>query len=178
MIRTLVFFVVMVFTLISCEQKPSLQKYYVEKADEKNFSTLDIAPGIINTDKVSLTAEEKVALKSLHKFNVLIYKSDSTNQKQYDDEKLKVKDVLKSDSYDELVKFNSGGMGASINTKGEGEHIDEFVIFVHNTKTGFGVVRVLGDDMTPNNVMTIAGLLQKANIDTEQLKPLQELMKK
>ena len=54
---------------------------------------------------------------------------------------------------------------------------DEFVVFVHNQDNGFGVVRVLGDDMTPNNVLTIAGLLEKANIDTQQFAPLQQLLK-
>jgi hypothetical protein len=177
MTRTFIAFALIMLLLMSCEQKPTLQKYYVEKAGSKNFSTIDIAPSIINTDSLSLSADEQTALKSLHKLNVLVFKATPDNQKEYEKEKVKVKELLKEDKYDELIKFNSGGMGASISTKGEGEHIEEFVVYVHNPTSGFGVVRVLGDDMTPNNVLTIAGLLQKANIDMEQLKPLQELMK-
>ena len=74
------------------------------------------------------------------------------------------------------MKVSIGGGGASINTKGEGEHIEEFVVFVHNKQNGFGVVRVLGEDMTPDNVMTMVGLLQKGKLDLKQLEPLKDLM--
>lgn len=164
--------------LVSCSQEPTLQKYYVDNSDNKEFITLDIAPNIINTDSLELSADEKTALKSLHKFNVLIYKADSIDKTKYVAEKDKVKNLLKTDGYEELMKVNSAEGGFSISTKGEGEHIDEFVVFAHQQENGFGVVRVLGEDMTPTNVMTIAGLLQKANLDMEQLKPLQEMMKK
>lgn len=178
MIRTFLLFTLLVIGLVSCEQKPTLQKYYVENSGRHNFSTVDIAPSFIKTDSLSLSAEEKKAIASLHKFNVLVYKADSTNPAEYEAEKAKVKEVLKTDAYDELMKFNAGGMGASINTKGEGEHIEEFVVFVNNKETGFGVVRVLGEDMTPNNVLTIAGLIQKSGINAEQFKPLQQLLVK
>ena len=164
--------------LASCNQEPTLQKYYVENSDSKEFVTLDIAPNIINTDSLELSADEKKALESLHKFNVLIYKADSIDKSKYVAEKDKVKNLLKTDQYEELMKVNSADGGFSISTKGEGEHIDEFVVFAHQQESGFGVVRVLGEDMTPTNVMTIAGLLQKANLDMDQLKPLQEMMKK
>ena len=178
MIRTLTAFLLMVIALASCSQEPTLQKYYVEKAGKPSFSTFDIAPTIINSKKLPLSAEEQKALESLHKFNILIYQKDGKKPAEYDKEKEKVKTLLKDDKYEELMKFNAGGMGASISTKGEGENIDEFVVFVNNTETGFGVVRVLGEDMTPNNVLTIAGLIQKAGIDPQQLKPLEQLMTK
>lgn len=177
MIRTFFAFVLLVVALASCDNKPTLQKYYVEHSGKPNFSTVDIAPTFINADKLKLSAEEEKALKSLHKFNVLIFqKRDQEAAAAYEQEKDKVKALLKDDRYEELIKFNRGGMGASISTKGEGENIDEFVVFVNNAETGFGIVRVLGEDMTPNNVMTIAGLIQKASIDKEQLKPLQQLI--
>lgn len=176
---TLYVFGLMLLVLASCSKEPTLQKYYIEKGSSPGFVSLDIAPTFINTDHVKLSAEEKKALNSLEKFNVLVYKKDSTDvsNKKYNLEKDKVKTLVKTE-YEELMKINNGTSGASISTKGEGEHIKEFVVFVNNEDTGFGVVRVLGDDMTPNNVLTIVGLLQKANIDTEQFKPLQDLMKK
>lgn len=165
--------------LASCSGEPTLQKYYVEKGAAPGFVSLDIAPTFINTDKVNLSAEEKEALNSLQKFNVLVYRNDSldTTHKKYNAEMAKVKTLVKNE-YEELIKINDGTSGASISTKGEGEHIEEFVVFVHNEDNGFGVVRVLGDDMNPNNVLTIAGLLQKANIDRQQFKPLEDLMSK
>ncbi|AWH85382.1 DUF4252 domain-containing protein [Flavobacterium album] len=177
--RSLYLFGLMLLVLASCSQEPSLQKYYIEKGEAPGFITLDIAPTFIKRNEIKLTPEEKAAVGSLHKFNVLIYKTDSldVSHKRYEQELEKVKGLIKGE-YEELIKINNGESGASISTKGNDEHIEEFVVFVRNQDTGFGVVRVLGDDMTPNNVLTIAGLLQKANIDTEQFKPLQELMNK
>lgn len=162
----------------SCESKPTVQKYFVEKAEAKNFVALDIAPSFIKTDSLQLSAEEKTALKSIHNLNILAFKANDTNAVTYQKELTNVKALLKDDSYDELIKFNRNGMGASISTKGEGEHIEEFIILANNTETGFGVVRVSGEDMTPTNVMTIVGLLQKANLDMEQFKPLKAMIEK
>ena len=168
--------VLMLLMLASCDQKPTLQKYFVNSSEQKGFSTFDIAPNFIKTDKLKLSAEETKALKSMEKLNVLMYKSKD-NLKGFEIEKEKIKTLLKEDSYDELMKINMGDGGVSISTKGEGEHIEEFVLFLQNKETGIGVVRVLGDDMTPNNVMTIVGVLQKGGVDNGQLKPLLDLMK-
>jgi hypothetical protein len=169
---------VLLMLLASCEQKPTLQKYFVEKSETKNFSTLDIGKSIIKTDKLKLTPDETKALESVDKLNLLIFKSTKDNAKAYDTEKVNIKAVLQEDNYDELMKVSLGGGGMSVSTKGEGEHIEEFVLFLHNKDTGMGVLRVLGDDMTPNNVMTLVGLIQKGGMDSAQLKPLMDIMKK
>jgi hypothetical protein len=169
---------VIVLALASCEQKPSLQKYYVDKAGSKNFTVLDVAPTFINTDKLTLSAEEKMALKSVRKFNVLVFKEDASNKKVYEAERKKVAGILKEDQYEELMHIGSNEKGVSISSKGDGEHIDEFAVFVHQRNNGFGVIRVMGEDMNPNNVLNLMSLLQKADIKMDQLKPLQELMTK
>lgn len=164
--------------LTSCENKPSLQKYFVEKAENKNFVAIDVAPGFIKTDSLQLSAEEKTALKSVHNLNILAFKANDSNAVAYEKELDNVKKLLKEDSYDELMKFSHEGMGASISTKGEGEHIEEFIVLANSKEKGFGVVRVTGSDMTPNNVMTIVGLIQKANLNMEQFKPIKDMMVK
>jgi len=169
---------VLMLLLTACEQKPTLQKYFVEKCETKNFSTIDIGKSFIKTDKLKLTADEEKALESIDKLNVLIFKATNDNAKTFDTEKANIKSVLKDDHYDELMKMSLGGGGVSVNTKGEGEHIEEFVVFLHNKDTGMGVLRVLGDDMNPNNVMTIVNLLQRGGMNTGQLQPLMDLMKK
>jgi hypothetical protein len=176
--RNLLLLGLMMLMLVSCDQKPTLQKYFVEKGEAKSFSTVDIAPSFIKTDSLDLTAEEKDALKSLHKLNVLIFQRNKDNSQQYETEKASVKTLLKTDKYEELMKFSSGDGGASITTKGEGDHIEEFAIFLYNKESGFGVIRVLGEDMNLNNVMTLVGIIQKSNLDIKQLKPLMDMMKK
>jgi hypothetical protein len=51
-------------------------------------------------------------------------------------------------------------------------------LYANKTDVGFAVVRILGKDMNPTNIMTIISVLKSSNIDMEQLKPLQELLKK
>lgn len=162
--------------MISCSQEPTLQKYFVKNADEKNFMTLDVAPNFIKTDKLKLTPEEQKALKSLHKFNVLALKADGKNQAQLKQEGEKVKQLLKGEEYDELMHIGSPDRGASIHTVGEGDAIEEFVVYVNQKETGMAVVRVMGEDMNPTNIMTLVGLMQKGGLNMEQLKPLQQIM--
>jgi hypothetical protein len=57
------------------------------------------------------------------------------------------------------------------------EHIEEFVVLAGKKENGFAVVRVLGNDMNPTHIMNMLSLLQKSQVDMEQLKPLQQLMK-
>lgn len=163
--------------MISCDSQPSLQKYFVESSDKANFSTIDIAPTFIKTDSIAMSEDEKKALKSFKKLNVLIYKTDSLDQAAYSLEKNNVKDLLKGEDYSQLMKYGSGSEGAAVYTVGGVENIDEFVVFAHREGSGFGVIRVLGNDMTPNNVLSLIGLMRKANFDMEQLKPLQQAIK-
>lgn len=60
---------------------------------------------------------------------------------------------------------------------GSDDHIEEFVLYANKKENGFAVVRILGKDMNPTNIMTMISVLQQSNVDLEQLKPLQQLMK-
>ena len=163
--------------LTGCNSWPSLQKYFVEKTENKDFIVLDVSPGILQLDKSKLTVEEAQALSSFEKINVLAFKLDSTNVAQYDVEKSKVKEILKEKKYQPLMKFGSGKTGASVSFVGDEKHIEEFVLFAYGKGNGFGVVRVLGKDMNPKGIMTLMSILKDSKIDMAQLKPLQELMK-
>lgn len=167
-----------IVSLVSCSSKPSLQKYFVDNSEEKNFVTLDIAPTFIKADSLNLSAEEKEALKSLKKLNVLIYKKDSLNPEKYDGEKEVVKNLLKEEQYEQLMKFGSSGQGASVNIVEEDKSINEFVVFMYEKNNGFGVIRVLGEDMNPNNILTLVDLIQKAGVNTQELKPLMDIWDK
>jgi hypothetical protein len=49
--------------------------------------------------------------------------------------------------------------------------------YANRKENGFAVVRVLGKDMNATNIMTLMQIVQKSNLDMEQLKPLQQLLK-
>ena len=137
-----------------------------------------MAPSIINTEKVTLTTAEKEALQSFEKMNILAFKTDSNDVANYDKEIKEVKSLLKDETYQQLMKVGSGNDGAAVYFVGEDEHIDEFVLLASKKENGFAVVRVLGNDMNPTHILNMLSLLKKSDMNLEQLKPLQELMKK
>jgi hypothetical protein len=164
--------------LVACQSEPSLQKYYVESIEKKGFSVVDISPSILNLDKNKLTAEQNAALRSFDKMNILAFKVNDSNKAEYETEKTKVKELLKDEKYQELMKFNQGKSGASVSFVGDENHIDEFVLFANQGESGFAVVRILGNDMNPTGIMTMMSLLKDSKLDMEQLKPLQDMMPK
>lgn len=164
--------------LISCTSEPTLQKYFVQNTENKNFIALDVSPSILNVDKAKLSVKQNEALQSFDKMNVLAFKLNETNKAQFDIERAKVNLILKDKKYQQLMKFGSGKEGASVSYVGTDEHIEEFVLFANKKETGFAVVRILGKDMNPNNIVTMLSVLKESKIDLEQLKPLQEMFKK
>lgn len=164
-------------TLVSCNSEPSLQKYFVQNTDNKDFIALDVSPTILNLEKTKLSAEQNEALKSFDKMNILAFKANDKNQAQFETERAKVKAILKDPKYQQLMTFGSGKDGASISYVGTDENIEEFVVFANRKENGFAVVRVLGKNMNLNNIMTLMTVLKQSNIDMEQLKPLQQLVK-
>ena len=175
--KLLVLFLGMII-LWSCEDKPSLQKYFVKNTESSKFIAIDLAPNIIKTDKLNLSETEKAALESFEKMNILTFRTDSTDIAGYEKEIKEVKGILKDESYQQLMKAGSGNDGAAIYFVGnDDEHIKEFVILAGKKENGFAVVRVLGNDMNPTHIMNMLSLLQKSDMDLEQLKPLQQLMK-
>ena len=163
--------------LASCTTEPSLQKYFVENSEKNGFIALDISSSILNTDKTKLTAEQKTALESFDKMNIIAFQINDKNKDTYENESAKVSQILKSDTYQELMKVGSGKDAASISFVGDEDNIGEFVLFAKRKDNGFAVVRILGNDMNPNNIMTMLSVLKTSKIDMEQLKPLQALIK-
>ena len=166
------------FLLSSCTNETTFQKDLVENPENKNFIALDLSPSILNIDVTKLSADQNAALKSFDKMNILAFKLNDKNKAKFEIERTKVNEILKDEKYQQLMKFGSGKDGASVCFVGLDEHIEEFVLFANKKENGFAVVRILGKDMNPTGIMTMMSVLQKANINLEQLKPLQQLLEK
>ncbi len=164
--------------LVSCNNKPNLQTYFVDNQEKTSFTTFDISPSILNVDKTKLSAEEKTTIDSFEKINVLAFKIDSKNKNEYQIEKEKVRTILKDTAnYHQLMKFGMGAQGVSVSYVGTDDNIKEFVVFGNKDDTGFGVVRVLGNNMKPENALSLVSILKNSNINTDQLKVLKDIMK-
>ncbi len=170
-------FYVVAGILYSCTSEPSLQKYFVEKSQSTDFVALDISPSILNLDPSKLTITQREALSSFEKVNILAFKLNEKNKMSFEKEHSAVKKILNTEKYQQLMKFGSGREGISVSCIGEGEHIDEFVLFANQNESGFAVVRVLGEDMNATTIFNMISILKEANLDLDQLKPLQFLVK-
>ena len=96
---------------------------------------------------------------------------------KFETEKAKVEGILKDKKYQELMKMSRGKDGGAVYFIGENDAIDEFILYGSNKDAGFAIVRVLGDKMNPASIMTLLSIMQKANLDLEQLKPLESMIK-
>jgi Domain of unknown function (DUF4252) len=163
--------------LFGCKSEPSLQKYFVDNTENKDFVALDLSPTMLGVDESKLSVSQKEAFKSFEKINVLAFKINDKNKAQYDVEKAKVSTILKDPKYQQLMKFGSGKQGAQISFVGEDDHIEEFVVYGSKSENGFAVVRILGKDMNPASILEMMEVLKSSNLDLEKLKPLQDLMK-
>lgn len=175
-----IYFITLICSLFlaSCNSEPSLQKYFVEKTENKDFIAIDVSPDILNVEKTKLTPAQSDALKSFEKMNILAFKLDETNKAQYDIERTKVSDILKDGKYQKLMSVGSGKNGVVISFVGEEENIEEFVVYAKSNETGFAVVRILGDKMNSTHIMNMLSVIQNSNMDLNQLKPLQQMLSK
>lgn len=163
--------------LMSCSSEPSLQKYFVESTNSNDFIAVDVSANILRLDKNNISAEENKALDTFEKMNILAFKNDGKNNAKFETEKAKVATILKNPKYQELMKMSRGTDGGAVYFVGENDNIDEFVLYGSNKDSGFAIVRVLGDKMNPTSIVTMLSLIQKANLDIDQLKPLEAMVK-
>lgn len=178
LIKYIVVMVVLVATLYSCDQNPSLQTYFVDNQERPNFLSIDAPVSMLNIDESKLTEEQKEAYRSVQKLNMLAYRKDSINTADYDAELSKVKTILEDAKYEELMRGGNSSDGKFIvKYLGEDDDIDEFILFGSANDMGFAVVRILGNDMDPNKLMSLSSVFDQANIDNSQINQFVEFFK-
>ncbi|QRM89934.1 DUF4252 domain-containing protein [Lacinutrix sp. WUR7] len=176
-IKTILFSLLIVTLLVSCNNKESLQTYFVDNQETASFTTVDIPTSIVDFENADLSEDEKDAYNSINKLNFLGFKLDSTNQETYTIEKAKIASILKDERYIELGDFNMFGSKISVKYIGDNDLANEFIVFGSSKEYGFGVLRVLGNDMSPAKLVRLAESMNKGKVDDTQLKGLLEFFK-
>lgn len=166
----------MLLVLAACNPKPTLQKYFVEKSEDHNFVSVDVSPSLLNLNEKNMTADQKESLKAFDKMNVLAFRLNDQNKQHFEAERAKVNAILKDGKYQQLMKFGRGKEGGSVSFVGDENHIEEVVVYANKNDAGFAVVRILGDNMNPTDVMNMITALRSSDLNLSQLKPLQEMM--
>lgn len=169
--------VLIVALCTACSSTQSLQEYYVDNAENPNFLKFDVPSSILNLQDTDMSISQREALSSLKKLNVLAFKKSSTNEAEYKQEKTKVKAILKNKDFVQLMKMNTPYGKATIKYSGDEDAIDEVIIYGDNDDKGFALIRVLGDNMNPANMMQLIEAIQKSDYKGEGFGQLEELLK-
>ncbi|MBU2997419.1 DUF4252 domain-containing protein [Cellulophaga baltica] len=164
-----------VLLLSSCSSKETLQEYFVANTENPNFISFDLPASLLNINSDDLSAKQEEALSSLKKLNVLAFKKSVENTADFTIEKEKVKAILKGEEYQELMKMNTKFGKATIKFLGDDEAIDEIVIYGDSSDKGFVIVRVLGNNMKPENLIEFINTLEKSNVDGKKIESLAKM---
>jgi len=160
---------------VACDTKPSLQKYYVDSKENNAFISVDLPANIIELKDENVSEGVKNTLKTIKKVNFLALQIDENNQEMFDAEKEKVNEILKNPDYKQLMRIKTADGNVTVNYLGTEDAIDEMIIFGSDSKRGFALVRVLGENMNPADIMNMAQEI-KLDGDSQQLKQLGGLL--
>ena len=143
-----------ILLLVSCHTEPSLQRYFVDSSENKVFQNISLSPQSFIKNAESLSEENRAQLENITKLNVLMLKNDSKND-VYETELNKLNKILKQEQYKPLLNAGEPSKSMEVLYVGEGKQIKEIIFFGNDKSTGFVVARVLGNDLSPENIYKI-----------------------
>ncbi len=150
--------------LMSCSNEKSLQQYLVDKQDDDKFLKIDLAGSLLQNQNSIFSEEEQKVMNSLKKVNVVAFPLKNGDTANYEIEKEKLADIINQEKYKTLVKAGSSGKGATLKYLGEEDAIDEIIIYASDDEKGFALLRVLGEDMRPDQMIQLFGMVEKGNL--------------
>lgn len=177
-VKHILFTFVTALLLVGCNDGVTLQRYFVDNQESANFTSIDLPVSIVQLDESKLTEEQKEAYSSVKRLNFLGYKYDEANAADFNAELTKVKAILKDKKYNDLIEFNDKKAKVVVKYLGDDDNAEEFIVFASSKDLGFGIVRVLGDDMSPEKMMTLADAMKNSDIDESQLGGIMDFFKK
>lgn len=167
----------LVVAITSCNQEPTLQSYYVANESNKQFTIVDVPRSLVNTEGITLQQEQKQALNSINKLNILAFDINRSNSNTYQTELAKVKTILANNKYEELMRGSIEGGKFVIKFLGELNKIDELIIFGSTEDKGFLIARVLGNNMNAKNILSLKDVLEQANFEKGGLENITNFFK-
>lgn len=170
--------VLFIFSIVftACNSTPSLQKYIVDSKENDEFMSIDLPASILQLKDIEASGDIKNTLKTIKKVNFLALQLSGSNQNLYESELLKVKAILKNSEYQQLMRVKMSGANVTVNFLGEDDAIDEVIIFAADSEKGFGIIRVLGENMNPSDIMKLSQEI-KLDGDSNELKQLEGIFK-
>lgn len=169
LVKYLSILVLAAFSLISCGNGESLQRYLVDKQDDDRFLKVDVATSLFMAEENNLSEEQKDILNTIKKINMVAYPVKSGNEADYENEKAKVKDIINQEQYKTLGMVKSKDMQLTMKYLGEETAIDEVIVFASSSDKGFGVFRLLCDDMRPDQALKLMNSMENGDLDLSKI---------
>jgi hypothetical protein len=157
---------ILVTVFASCDQGKTLQRYYVDNQEKADFLSVDVPVSMLNLEEATLTEDQLKAYNSIDKLNMLAFRKTAANDSTFTEELAQVKTILKDPKYEELMRGGNTVEGKFIiKYLGEDDSIDELIVFGDISDKGFVIVRVLGTNMNPGEILKLESVLE--NIDSQ-----------
>ena len=151
--------------LCCCSSAPSLQTYFVDNQEKNGFISIDVPISVLGLESIEMSSSENEALKSISKFNILSFSLDSNNHAKYSEELLKIKQLFIDSSYEKIISIGNTKDGkVRVYTVDNNGYLKEIVIFVNSNKTGFSIIRVLGNEMDLEKIFKLRRLLNEIDL--------------
>ncbi|WP_242085128.1 DUF4252 domain-containing protein [Aestuariivivens sediminis] len=165
-----IFSIVMVTVwLTSCDDGVSLQRYFVDNQESANFISQDLPLSMVKVDASKFNNDQMEAYRSVKRLNFLGFKAQEDNKERYDIELAKVKTILNNKKYNDLIEFSDKGNNIVVKYVGDDDEADEVIVFGNSKGIGFAIVRVLGNAMSPDKMITLASVLRDSNFEASQV---------
>jgi hypothetical protein len=153
-----------IFIVGACNDKKSLQEYFVEKENSAQFISASLPTGTLFQNLDSLSAEQNNSLKKIEKINLLALSKNKDSvllQKERRDLKL----ILNQPDYEPLISFSSGNREAKLLYVGTENEIDELIFFGFDSELGLLLLRMRGNDVNASDIYQISQSAQSLNIN-------------
>ena len=94
---------------------------------------------------------------------------EATQKPREESRPTKTKKIIEQEKYKTLSSMKSNGMHVTLKYLGEEDAIDEVIVFASSEEKGFGVFRLLCDDMRPDQILKLMGSIEKGDLDVSKL---------
>ncbi|UJH91959.1 DUF4252 domain-containing protein [Antarcticibacterium sp. 1MA-6-2] len=160
--------------MISCDNQQTLQEYYVDNQESKDFVAFDI-PASMFANAESLDLEQREILETVKKINILAIPKKDANTETIEVEKNNLFNILKEEKYQLLMRYGGGTSRMEIYFTSEEEAVDEVIIYGFDDSKGMGIARLLGKDMNPGDIMQLVRSLQEGDLNLEAFSGVKEI---
>ncbi len=148
----------LVFT--SCKKEESLQSYLIKSEENTDYMRFDFSTSMLSPYFETTDEEDQKTFETVKKVNIAFLPVNKATEEQFGSERKRLKGIMKNTDYKSLIRVNDKRGKATIYYAGEADAIDEIVAVVYAKDFGFGVARILGDNMNPEKIIS---MIQKVN---------------